>query len=107
MLVRNVPPDVTIEDLIEHFSKLYPLDKPDWYRRPPIEGAEKVKFFDNSGISAHLDSWVADCNIHRKIGVFILAFKEKQSLMERMYRQRALMKVSTLITVLSNLLLVP
>jgi hypothetical protein len=49
IMCRNVPPDCTEEMLVGHFSRLYPLDKPDWRGRPPLEGAKPVEDFDNTG----------------------------------------------------------
>ena len=43
VMVRNIPPDTTMEELITHFSDLYPLDKPDWRKRPTLVGARPVQ----------------------------------------------------------------
>jgi hypothetical protein len=47
VIVRGFPKDTGMEQLIAHFSSLYPLDVPDWRKRPPITGAIPVM---NTGI---------------------------------------------------------
>lgn len=43
IVVHRIPNDTTIEHIISHFSKLYPLDKEDWAGRPPLFGARPVQ----------------------------------------------------------------
>jgi hypothetical protein len=43
VMIRNLPKDTTEEELIAHFSNLYPLDKPDWKNRPVLNGAAPVQ----------------------------------------------------------------
>lgn len=93
IMVENVPPDVTMEELIEHFSGLYPLDKADWKGRPGVEGAEPLKHCTNTGYTAHKGTWVAEATIFTKIGSMIRSFKNKQKHMDNLLRCRARMKM--------------
>ena len=43
VMVRNLPSDVTFEQILSHFSNLYNLNIVDWQGRPPIEGCHPVK----------------------------------------------------------------
>ena len=43
VMIRNLPSDTTAAELIKHLSNLYPLDKPDWAKRPPLAGARPVQ----------------------------------------------------------------
>ena len=93
VMVENISPDTTMEELIEHFSGLYPLDKPDWKNRPGVESAEPLKHSINSGYSAHKGTWVAEATVFTKIGSMIRSFKNKQQLMDHLLRCRARMKM--------------
>lgn len=93
IMVENIPPDTKEIDLIKHFSSLYPLDRPDWKGRPAVDSAEPVRNCANSGFGYHMDTWVAEATIFKKIGSIIRSFKNKQKLTEDLLRQRALMKM--------------
>lgn len=93
ILVTGIPEDTEVEHLISHFSSLYALDKPDWKHRPPVAHAEPVQHCDNTMNPVHVGTWIAECTLHRKIGVFIKAFQKKQHLMEKLYKYRAQMKM--------------
>ncbi len=55
-------------EVVEHFNKLYPLDKPDWKGRWVVEGVQPVQNSENSGgKELFVDTWVADVAIHRSI----------------------------------------
>lgn len=43
IMVQHIPKDTTPEHIIAHFSNLYPLDKLDWAKRPPLSGARPVQ----------------------------------------------------------------
>ena len=43
VMVRHLPKDTTVEQLVAHFSSLYPLDRPDWQKRPLLIGARPVQ----------------------------------------------------------------
>jgi hypothetical protein len=43
IMIRGLPKDTTEEDLIAHFSNLYPLDRPDWKNRPALAEAQPVQ----------------------------------------------------------------
>ena len=43
VMVRNIPPDTSVEQLVAHFSNLYGLDKRDWKQRPQLIGARPVQ----------------------------------------------------------------
>ena len=94
LMVRNIPTDITEKELIDHFSSLYPLDVPDWRKRPPLDGAAPVDNVLNTGhASLYRGTWVAECTIHRKIGSYINAFNNKRKVTEELYRQRAKYKM--------------
>lgn len=48
IMVRNLPPDTTVDQLVSHFTNLYPLDKPDWQNRPTVRAARPVERVTNS-----------------------------------------------------------
>lgn len=43
IMVKNLPPDCSFDQILSHFSNLYCLDKVDWNGRLPMEGATPVK----------------------------------------------------------------
>lgn len=43
VMVLNVPHDCAPDELVLHFSHLYPLDGPDWRGRPALMGARPVQ----------------------------------------------------------------
>ena len=43
IMVKNLPPDCSFDQILSHFSNLYCLDKVDWNGRLPLEGATPVK----------------------------------------------------------------
>ena len=91
--VTNLPPYITEEEIIKHFSNLYQLEKVDWRNRPPVEDARPVNNCDNTGRMIHKDSWVAECTIYREIGKYLTNYKAKQDLLKSLYRNRAKMKM--------------
>ena len=93
IFVDHLPTDTTPEQLIAHFTNLYPLDANDWRHRPPVVGAEKVSNFDNTGLPFHGNTWVAECMLHKRVGKLIRRYKQKESLFEKLRRQRALIKM--------------
>lgn len=93
IMVENIPPNTTEVELIQHFSLLYPLDKPDWKGRPAVDLAEPVRNCNNSNRGYHMDTWVAELTIFKKIGSMIRAFKDKQKLTDDLLRLRATMKM--------------
>ena len=93
VVVRDLPPDTTIAELIEHFSVKWGLAGPDWKGRPPLYQAEVVKHADSSGQTETIGTWVAEVTIHRRIGHLLRGFRLKQGLMEKLYRHRAEMKM--------------
>ncbi len=53
VMVTGIPKDTSPEQVIAHFSNLYPLDKPDWLKRPALAGARPVQSVSpNSGTDA-------------------------------------------------------
>lgn len=90
VMIRNLPNGTTPKELVDFLSNLYPLDKPDWRKRPPVEGARPVQ---DSKFSDFPGSWVADCVVHKKIGRYIAAFRNQQHIMDSLYHNRALMKL--------------
>jgi hypothetical protein len=93
VFVDHLPEDTTIEQLIAHFTNLYPLDTKDWRGRPPVVGAEKVQNCENSGNAVHLNTWVAECTLHKKVGKLIRRFKNMRRLTERLRGLRARIKM--------------
>jgi hypothetical protein len=91
--VHNIPADTKDWQILQHFSDLYALDKPDYKYRPAVDGAHPVVDCDNTGNAMHCGTWVAECTLHKGIGPFISSFKDKQYLMEKLYRCRAKMKM--------------
>jgi hypothetical protein len=85
--------EVNEEEIIKHFSTLYPLDKPDWKNRSPVEDARPVQNCENSGDPLYINSWIAEVIIHRKIGNLINQYKENESLLKNLYRIRGKMKM--------------
>ena len=63
IMVRKLPADCSMEQVIAHFNNLYPLDKVDWRGRPPIVGARPVEDIGNSGIPIHKGTWIAECTV--------------------------------------------
>ena len=57
IMVRNIPPDTTEEQLVAHFTRLYPLDKRDWMDRPVLEDAKPVNDFDNTDDVMYYNTW--------------------------------------------------
>jgi hypothetical protein len=41
----------------------------------------------------HMNTWVAECMLHKSIGRFISSFKDKIYLMDKLFRARAKMKM--------------
>lgn len=93
VFVDHLPADTTPEQLISHFTNLYPLDTNDWRHRPPVVGAERVVNFENTGLPFHANTWVAECTLHKKVGKMIRRYKQKDFLFEQLRRQRALIKM--------------
>ena len=91
--VENIPPDTTVEQLVEHFSGLYFLHERDWKGRPALEEAEPVQVTHNSGCTVYKDTWVAEVTVYSKMGTLIKAFKRRKLLMDNLLRYRALMKM--------------
>jgi len=56
IFVDHLPKDTTMEQLVAHFTNLYPLDTADWRHRPPVVGAEKVIHSENTGLPVHLNT---------------------------------------------------
>ena len=91
--VTNLPRDITKEELIEHFSSLYQLSEIDCLKRPPVKRAEPVTNVENTLDPSYLNSWVARIYIHKQIGPFMHAYREKLKLYDKMYKARAIMKM--------------
>ena len=91
--VTHLPRDVTKEELIEHFSSLYQLSDVDHKHRPPVEKAEPITNVENTLDQSYMNSWVACVYIHKEIGPFMHAYREKLKLYDKMYKARAIMKM--------------
>ena len=43
IMVRDLPRNTTEEEIVNHFSTLYQLERKDWKHRPPLFGAQVVQ----------------------------------------------------------------
>ena len=70
--VTNLPPNVQKEDLIDHFSALYPLEGADWKgRAPSATGPPKLPVSDLvhvGGDERYSGKWVAEVTLAQKNG---------------------------------------
>lgn len=89
IMIRNIPPGTTEKELIEHFSNLYPLDRPDWKGRPGLTGATPVQEVDNTHESRYIGTWVAECFLMRKIGKLLNSFLAQDQVTVKLRRSRA------------------
>lgn len=83
IMVKGIPPDTTQAEIVEHFNRLYPLDKPDHRGRPPLEGARPVATSEHNKDESLIGTWIAECVLHKAIGSFISSFKDKQHVTEK------------------------
>jgi hypothetical protein len=94
VMVTNLPPDTSENELIQHFNDLYALNKKDWKARPIVIDAEPVQTCGNTGLKRiYKGSWIAECIVHKAVGKFLSSFKSKKHLMENLFRCRAKMKM--------------
>lgn len=93
VMVTGLPENANDYDIVEHFSRLYRLDEPDWRGRPALQDSRPVAETSNSNNPLHLGTWVAECILHKRIGGFISTFKRKEHIMKKLYRCRAKMKM--------------
>jgi hypothetical protein len=93
VMIRKLPPDTAPHDIVTHLSNLYPLDKPDWLNRPPLDGARPVVSVDNTHDEMYRGTWVAECIVFPKIGKMLEAFLERQHYTVQLRRARAEMKM--------------
>ena len=93
--VTNLPKDVEKEQIIDHFSMLYPLNEPDWKGRAIPPGKEKRPIYDtcNTGDSRYLGKWVAEVAIARKNGFKLRTFLSNEEKTRKLKRYRAHMKM--------------
>jgi hypothetical protein len=87
--VTNLPPCVTEEEVVKHFSSLYQLERVDWRGRHPVDETRPVQYTGNTGDDIHKGSWVAECTFYRKIGAYLTRYKAKQDVLKNLYRNRA------------------
>jgi hypothetical protein len=52
---------------------------------------------ENSGDRSYVGTWVAECIIHKSVGAFISSFRDQQHLMEKLKKNRAKMKMYTIL----------
>lgn len=97
--VTGLDPGTTEDQLIEHFSHLYPLDVIDWQDRPPIHTYVPVPHSENIGYSPPgerrptVGTWVAEVSIHRPMRDYLQAYRVRQAIMKKIYRCRAQVKM--------------
>lgn len=51
--------------LLDHFSTLYQLERPDWRGRPGVALATPVHIVDNTQDEVHRNTWVAELIVHK------------------------------------------
>jgi hypothetical protein len=94
VMVTNLPPDASENELIQHFNELYALNKRDWKGRPIVIDAEPVETCGNTGLKRiYKGTWISECIVHKAVGKFLSSFKSKKHLMENLFRCRAKMKM--------------
>jgi hypothetical protein len=93
VMIEGLPKVADQKELVQFFSNLYPLDKPDWRGRPPLSGALPVENISNTGQGLYKGTWVAELYIFRKMGAFIHEFKNKAPLTTKLLRSRAMIKM--------------
>jgi hypothetical protein len=91
VLVRNIPPSITTDDLVDHLNRLYRLDTVDVHGRPIVLNASPVESNDNH--TTIKKSWIAECKLFPSQRQLILLLKERQHLFNKIMRMRAMMKV--------------
>lgn len=96
--VTNLPVNTTVKELLEHFSSLYQLERPDWRGRPPVEGAGPVDTTAFSGDPVFRGTWVAQCVISSRVRELIRDLEKRKHLMRQLYSLRASMKMCGLQT---------
>eukprot|EP00624_Nannochloropsis_granulata_P006150 evm.model.NODE_4462_length_12403_cov_26.642908.1 len=94
--VTNLPPNVLKEDLIDHFSSLYPLDAADWKGRPPPAiGPPKLPvsdFVHVGGDERYSGKWVAEVTLAQKNGRELHRYLTHGNKALRLKRLRAYLK---------------
>lgn len=93
IIIENLHPDTTVDDIKQHFSSLYGLDSIDWKGRPIVDGAIPNTNISNSKDKTLLNTWLAEVIMHCRIGDLIRVFKQKSDLMEKLLKSRAYMKM--------------
>jgi hypothetical protein len=63
VMVRKLPADTSMEQVLSHFNGLYPLDQQDWKKRPPVAGTRPVQDCLNTDQPIHLGTWIAECTV--------------------------------------------
>ena len=96
--VTNLPVNTTVKELLEHFSSLYQLERPDWRGRPPVEGSGPVDTTAFSGDPVFRGTWVAQCVISSRVRELIRDLEKRKHLMLQLYSLRASMKMCGLQT---------
>ena len=111
-VTSGLPPDVTIEELIKHFDRLYRLDKPDHKGRPEVyclsnhnsyktetleDGtvlsiARPVVDVSHNGDDRFLGSWLADVVLIRDEGDVIRHYQHLEGLDTKVRHTRAMVK---------------
>jgi RNA recognition motif-containing protein len=91
--VTNIPPDTTVEELVNHFSELYQLEVKDFRGRLPVEDAAPVDSTGYSGNELYVGTWVAECTICSKMGKIVTYLEKRKELMKKLYHSRARMKM--------------
>lgn len=89
------PRDAKKEAVIEHFSRLYPLNDFDWKGRPPVIGRlrEPVRDTANSADERYLGKWVSEVTLARRNGRKLRTFLSNDEKTQQLKRIRAYMKM--------------
>jgi hypothetical protein len=105
-IYKGLPPDTTEDEVLEHFSSLYCLDKVDIRGRPAIsKKGKETKSVDQEGIvkpvmdvehvdgdSKYVGKWVAEVTLVKNNGGALLHYLHLSTLQKRVRQQRATIK---------------
>lgn len=58
IIVRDLPEDASVDQLVTHFTNLYPLNQPDWKQRPAVLGTRPVQHISKNVSTVALWIWI-------------------------------------------------
>ena len=103
---KGVPPDTTEEEILNHFSELYSLDRPDFRGRPALLKSAKENLsvetdgtvnsvFDVEhvdGDEMYIGKWVAEVTLIKNDGHALVKYLQLSSMQEKLMKTRAMIK---------------